>query len=96
MQSFGEVVKLNAKVRHTIHRVSVDWVWCFFPDLGTDTFLIYECYLIIPVTLDGVHYLLNLAFKLVNFANKFESLFTEPTSSFKSNFTPLVGSLLVY
>jgi len=52
--------------------------------------------LIIPVTLDGVHYLLNLAFKLVNFANKFESLFTEPTSSFKSNFTPLVGSLLVY
>lgn len=96
MQSFGEVVKLNAKVRHSIHRVSVDWVWCFLPDLGTDTFLIYESYLIIPVTLDGVHNLLNLAFELINFANKLESLFSEPTTAFKSNFAPLVRSLLVY
>jgi len=69
MQSFWEVVKLNTETGHSVHRFYVNWIRCFFPDLSAHTFLVNYGHLVVPVTLDGVHYLFVFTFKLVNFAD---------------------------
>ena len=95
MQTLREVVKLDTKVRHSVHRIHIDRIGIFLPNLGTDSFLIYETNFIIPITFNCVHDLFNLSFELVDLTNQLELLFTEPTTAFESDFASLVWLSLV-
>jgi len=95
VESFGEIVQLDTKVRHPILKLYIRWIWALFPNLFFLPLTVDHRYLIVPVSFDVKVDLFALTIHFISLPYDLESFVAKPTSPLILNFALFVWSFQV-